>query len=130
MDYISKISELHHGNILLKSPYQGEDFIGIPKELASILCISNGIYEAMTDPKTSETIPIGWIIYPYETIQSDTSFYKSEYGFNGIAFSDDGAGNPFILKPDGSVVRFNAIDHTEEGVSDSLLDFYTFRDHP
>lgn len=130
MDYISKISEMYHGNILLQPPYQGEDFKDIPEEIASILCASDGIYETVTDPKTGETMPIGWIIYPCEMIQSDTAFYKSEYRLDGIAFSDDGAGNPFILKPDGAVVCFNAIDNTEERMSDSLLDFYTLYGGP
>lgn len=130
MDYIRKISKMYHGNILLQPPYQGEDFIDIPKEITSILHVSDGICEMMANPKTGEIMPIGWIVYPYEMIRSDTAFYRAEYKIDGIIFSDDGAGNPFILKPDGAVVCFNAIDGEEVKAANSLSAFWTANNNP
>lgn len=130
MDYIRKISKMYHGNILLQPPYQGEDFIDMPKEITSILHVSDGICEMMANPKTGEIMPIGWIVYPYEMIRSDTAFYRAEYKIDGIIFSDDGAGNPFILKPDGAVVCFNAIDGEEVKAANSLSAFWTANNNP
>ena len=78
MDYISKISEMYHGNILLQPPYQGEDFIDIPEEITSILCVSDGICEMMANPKTGEIMPIGWIVYPYEMMVQSYILAKGE----------------------------------------------------
>ena len=124
MDYIRKISEMYHENISLYPPCQTKSVLDVPAEITSILHISDGICETMANPETGEVMPIGWIIYPYEMIQSDTAFYKAEYKIDGVVFSDDGAGNPFVLKPDGTVVCFNAIDDEEDKVSNSLSDFW------
>ena len=130
MDYISKISEMYHGNILLQPLCSKGNIMDIPEEIASILCVSDGIYETMPDPRTGETLLIGWIVCPCEMIRSDTAFYEAEYGIDGVVFSYDGAGNPFILKPDGAVMCFNAIDGEEVKVSNSLSDFWQTKPVP
>lgn len=84
----------------------------------------------MANPKTGEIMPIGWIVYPYEMIRSDTAFYRAEYKIDGIVFSDDGAGNPFILKLNGAVVCFNAIDGEEVKAANSLSEFWAANNNP
>ena len=130
MDYIREISEMYHGNISLQPPCQTEIALDVPAEMTSILHVSDGICETMADPETGEVMPIGWIIYPYEMIRSDTAFYKAEYKIDGVVFSDDGAGNPFIFKPDGAVVCFNAIDGEEVKAANSLSEFWTAKNNP
>ena len=123
MDFIEKIRELYQGNILLQPPYLGEGE-EIPEELLLILRISNGIEETMIHPKSGEKIVIGWVIYPYEIIVSDTRFYRKEYQMDGTVFSTDGAGNPYLLKPDGTVSCLDGIDGIETKISNSLANFY------
>ena len=124
MDMIKKIRELYQDNILLQPPYLGENTGEIPEELLSILRISNGIKETMTHPQSGELIVVQWLLYPYETMVSDTDFYHTEYQVVGTVFSTDGAGSPYLLKPDGSVTCFDGTDGTETKISSSLEDFY------
>ncbi len=122
MDYISKIAEMYHENILLQPQYTGGNNL---HPLCQRWDLRND-----GNPKTGEIMPIGWIVYPYEMIRSDTAFYRAEYKIDGIIFSDDGAGNPFILKPDGAVVCFNAIDGEEVKAANSLSAFWTANNNP
>lgn len=124
MDYIKQIFEIYHGNILLQPPCQSEISSEIPQELRSILSISNGIQETITTPLIDQREVIGWIIYPYDTIMSDTDFYKATYKIDGIVFASDGAGNPFVIKPNGSIVCFTGIDCEETEVANSLSNFF------
>lgn len=124
MDYIERISHEYSGNLLLHTPYQGERDKTIPEELYAVLSISNGISETMNLPDTEERIIIGWILYPYEMIQEWTAFYTENYGIKGTVFSDDGAGCPYIIKPDGAITCFNGIDNEEFEIADTLLDFF------
>lgn len=124
MDHIKQIFETYNGNILLQPPCQSEISNRIPQEVRSILSISNGIKETMNDPQTKQTVVIGWVIYPYDMMMSDTDFYKTVYKIDGIVFSSDGEGNPFVIKPTGTIVCFNGIDGEETEVADSLLNFF------
>ena len=124
MDYISKISNLYKGNILLHSPYEGNWGADIPQAIRSILQVSNGIEETMLNPKTGEQMPIMWILYSYDEMMIESSFYQENYGIEGFVFADNGAGEPYVLKPDGTITCYNAIDDEEIQVADSLSDFY------
>lgn len=123
MNFIDKISRLNDGNILPEAPYTGEQ-ADIPEELFDIMRTANGIRETMPDPETGETMPIAWILYPYEEIVKASEFFRDEYGIEGTVFADDGAGNPYILKSDGSVTLFDAVDGEESTAADSLADFF------
>lgn len=124
MDYVRKISALYRENILLHAPYQGDGMENIPGDLETILRVSNGIQETMPNPKTGEKMPITWILYPYDQILEESHFYKMEYGIEGVVFTSDGAGNPYLQKPDGKIVCFHVIDNEETEIADSLSDFY------
>ena len=54
----------------------------------------------------------------------ETAFYRKARSAEGTVFSSDGAGNPFLLKSDNTVVRFDVIDGTEVPAGRSLSDFY------
>lgn len=123
MNFIDKISRFYDGNILPEAPYTGEQD-DIPEELFDILRTANGIRETMPDPETGETMPIAWILYPYEEIVKESKFFRDEYGIEGTVFTDDGAGNPYILKSDGSVTLFDAVAGEESTAADSLADFF------
>lgn len=123
-DYIKKIVEMYNGNIILQPPCQREMSEDIPQEIRSILCISNGIQETIAVAQTDQPVVIGWIIEPYDMMMSDTAFYRSVYKIDGVAFATDGAGNPFIIKPNGTIICFNGIENDETEVADSLSDFF------
>lgn len=123
MDFIGEISRLYNGNVLLSEPYTGER-ADIPKELFDILRTADGIRETMSNPETGEPMPIAWILYPYDEIVKESEFYHNEYKIEGTVFADDGAGNPYILKPDGSVTLFDAVDGEESTAANSLEEFY------
>ena len=68
----------------------------------------------MIHPQTGKVIPISWIIYPCSMIAEETAFYRKTRSAEGTVFSSDGAGNPFLLKRNG----------TEVPAGRSLSDFY------
>ena len=124
MDYISRIRDIYDGNIMLHDPYKGRNEGNIPEELYALLCISNGLGETMLHPKTGEEMMIAWIVYPYEMIVEQTAFFNANYGIKGVVFADDGAGDPYIIKPDGEITCFNGIDNEETRISDALSTFF------
>ncbi len=89
-----------------------------------ILQRCDGVMETMIHPQTGKVIPISWIIYPCSMIAEETAFYRKTRSAEGTVFSSDGAGNPFLLKRNGTVVRFDVIDGTEVPAGRSLSDFY------
>ncbi len=119
--YIGLIKEMYNNRVLLHNPIQIADS-NMPTEILEILSISNGIEEVITFKDRKEAI--GWILYSYEMIKSDTEFYKAEYGIDGFVFSDDGAGNVYVIKEDGAIYLFNAIDGKEEYYAETLSDFW------
>lgn len=123
--YIEKINKLYNGNILLHEPCNIQNNLELPNELFMILKESNGIEESMELPGNEGVAPIAWILYSYEMIVEETKFYYEEYGIEGFVFSDDGAGNPYILKENGEVFCFDAIDASEEKTAESLEEFWT-----
>ena len=116
--YICLIKEMYNNNIRLHNPLQVIDS-GMPTELLEILSVSDGIEEVITVRDRKESI--GWILYSYEMIKNNTKYYTTEYGINGYIFSDDGAGNIFIVKEDGSIYLFNAIAGEEKYFAESLV---------
>ncbi|MBD5112222.1 MAG: SMI1/KNR4 family protein [Ruminococcaceae bacterium] len=123
MNFIDEISRLYDGNILPNEPYTGER-ADIPEELFEILQTADGIRETMPNPETGEPMSIAWILYPYDYMATESEFYHNEYGVDGTVFADDGAGNPYILKSNGSVSLFDAIDGEESTAANSLEEFY------
>ena len=77
--YIGLIKEMYNNRVLLHNPIQIADS-NMPTEILEILSISNGIEEVITFKDRKEAI--GWILYSYEMIKSDTEFYKAEYVFS------------------------------------------------
>ena len=94
----------------------------MPTVLLEILCVSDGIEEVISVGDRKESI--GWILYSYEMIKNNTEYYTTEYGINGYIFSDDGAGNVFVMKEDESIYLFNAIDGEEDYFAKSLVEFW------
>ena len=124
-DFIKNIAEAYGGEISLRAPYRGARSEDIPEELYSILEISDGISETAQNPCTGEKMTVAWILYPHAQILEESRFFKNEYGVDGTAFTDDGAGNPYLLKAGGTVVFFDAIDGEEIHKAASLYEFYT-----
>ena len=110
MDLISMINNKYGGNIMLRPPYAGAHDGNIPETLHSMLCHANGIMETMTIPGT---MIVEW-----------TAFHTSHYGIEGVVFADDGTGDPYILKPDGSVTCYHVIVSEEDVVANTLCDFF------
>lgn len=119
--YIRLISEMYSNNILLHNPLQIEGS-SMPTELFEILRVSDGIEEIIIVNDKKESI--GWILYSYEMIKNNTGYYAEKYGIKGYVFSDDGAGNVFIMKEDGSIYLFDAIDGEEDYFAESLVKFW------
>ena len=119
--YICLINEMYNNNIRLHSPLQSIA-CGMPTALLEILCVSDGIEEVISVGDRKESI--GWILYSYEMIKNNTEYYKTKYGINGYIFSDDGAGNVFVMKEDESIYLFNAIEGEENYFAKSLVEFW------
>lgn len=92
----------------------------IPQELAEILIESNGIKEVIKIPDKGLDVEVGWIIYPWEMIIEETEMYRSQYNIDGVVFSNDGAGNPYYMKSNGNIYKYECI-YGEEILMASLL---------
>jgi len=112
---------MYDNNILLHNPLQIDDS-SMPTELIEVLRVSDGIEEVINIKDKKESI--GWILYSYQMIKNNTEYYAMEYGIKGYVFSDDGAGNVFIIKEDGFIYLFNAIDKEENLFAKSLSEFW------
>ena len=124
MDYISRMRELYDGNILLHAPYRGSDEDNVPEALYTLLRFSNGIGETMRHPGTGEEMMIAWIVYPYEMIAEETRFFATNYGIKGVVFADDGTGDPYLIKPDGTITHFHCMDNEEIKITDTLFEYF------
>ena len=109
---------------MLQEPYTGRNEENMPEALFALLCVSNGIGETMLHPKTGKEMMINWIVYPYEMIVEWTAFFTTNYGLKGVVFADDGAGEPYIIKPDGIITCFNGIDNEETKIADTLFNYF------
>ncbi len=96
----------------------------LPAELCEILKISNGINEVMINPKTNKVMVIDRIIYSFSEIKNETEHYKYEMGGEGFVFADNGAGDFYVLKPDGHITIYEYFELSESYAADSLYDFY------
>jgi hypothetical protein len=128
MDIIEAVKKKYNGNIRLSPPLDDERYEQakkiLPAELAEILHISDGILETMPHPKTGEIMDIYYIVDTFENILSETKRYREDHGGDGIAFAGNGAGDSYVLKPDGRVFLREYIDDDEEFCADSLADFF------
>ncbi len=130
MDIIELIKKNNGENCQLSSPLTKEQFEKarkqIPRELLEILKVSNGINEVMKHPVTGKTEVIGSLVYPISEILNQTEHYKSETGGDGYVFADNGAGDHYILKPDGSIALYEYMDMSETpNIAGSLYDFFS-----
>ena len=116
------IHETYNGRIKLHGPADCSSR-ELPEELKALLLQTDGIAETMPHPKTGEEMVIGWIVYPLDTIEKETSYYHKEYGINGVVFSGDGAGDPFYIS-DGKIYEFDPIDNESTLKADSLEEFF------
>ena len=121
---LSEISALYKGRIRLFPPCGAERPPEIPKALYDLLRISDGIAETTPDPAGGGDLTISWVLYPLAQMLEETAFYREEYGLEGAVFATDGCGNPFLMKPGGSIVCYDAIDGTETAAAPSLADFF------
>ena len=120
---LSWIAEKYDGHIETFAPAaQTDDFFALPDVLRRILSQSDGVMETMRHPVTGETERVGWIVYPLSEMVRWTGFYREEYGIDGVVFSDDGAGNPYYLKPDGKIYLWDSGGET--AAADSMREFF------
>ncbi len=128
MDIIDLIKTKYGENCRLRSPltksqYQNAKKI-LPKELCDILKVSNGIEEIMTNPNTDKKIVINHIIYTFSEIKTYTDCYSYEDNIEGFVFADNGIGDVYVLKPDGSITLYEESYQSETPEADSLWDFF------
>lgn len=128
MDIIDLIKSKYGENCRLRSPltksqYQNAKKI-LPKELCDILKVSNGIEEIMTNPNTNKKIVINHIIYTFSEIKTYTDCYSYEDNIEGFVFADNGIGNVYVLKPDGSITLYEESYQSEIPEAESLWDFF------
>ncbi|MBO4866109.1 MAG: SMI1/KNR4 family protein [Ruminococcus sp.] len=128
MDIIEAIRKKYGGNIKLCAPLDDERYEQakkiLPEELAELLRISNGILETMPHPKTGEIMDIYYIVDPFDDILSETERYRKVHGGEGVAFAGNGAGDSYVLKPDGKIFLMDYIDEEEEFCAENLTDFF------
>ena len=128
MDIIALIKRNYRENYQLCKPLPENKYEKassfLPAELYNVLKISNGIDETMVISDTGKKIIIGRIIYSFDEIIKETSWYLSENDSEGIVFAGNGAGGCFILKPNGKVFINEFFDEGEEYYADSLSDFF------
>lgn len=129
MDIIDLIKTKYGENCQLRSPlaksqYQKSRKI-LPKVLCDILKISNGIDEVMINPNTNKKIVINRIIYTFREINTYTDCYSYEDDINGVVFADNGIGDVYVIKPDGSITLYEESYQSETLIADSLWDFFS-----
>lgn len=128
LDIINLIQKKYGNSCQLRSPLNKRQYNKakniLPSELLEILKVSNGINEIMINPNTMKIEVIDNIIYSLSEIKSQTNYYSSEYGGNGIVFAGNGAGGFFILKPDGKIYIHEYFDLSEEYYAESLSDYF------
>ncbi len=128
MDIIDAIRKKYGGNIRLCAPLDDEMFEQskkfLPEELAELLRISDGILETMPHPKTGEIMDIYYIVDTFENILSETKRYREEHVGEGFVFAGNGAGDSYVLKPDGKIFLMEYIDNDEEFCAESLSAFF------
>lgn len=98
----------------------------LPDELLEILKISNGINELMIHPDANSGKPfvIGWIVYSFDEIKSETKNFSDLYCEKGTVFAGDGAGGYFVLKPDGKIYLYEYLYESGEYYADNLLSYF------
>lgn len=128
MDIIDLIKVKYGENYRLRSPLTKSQYQKaqkqLPKELCDILKVSNGIEEVMVNPNTNKKIVINHIIYTLSEIKTYTDCYSYENDIEGFVFADNGIGDVYVLKPDGSIILYEESYHSETHEADSLWNFF------
>ncbi|MDO4155211.1 MAG: hypothetical protein Q4D37_00355 [Oscillospiraceae bacterium] len=128
MNIIELIKEKYGDRCQLRPPLTKKQYEKakkqLPAELCEILKVSNGIDETMKDPNTNQTMVIDSIIYTFSEIKNETEHYRSEFGGDGFVFADNGAGDFYVRKPDGSIALYEYSYLSESYEADSLWDFF------
>lgn len=128
MDIIELIKEKYGNCCQLRSPLTKRQYEKakkqLPTELCEILKVSNGINETTKNPNTNQTVVINSIIYPLAEIKNETEHYKKEFDGDGFVFAGNGAGDFYVLKPDGNITLYEYFYQSESYQADSLWDFF------
>ncbi len=130
MNIIDLIQQKYGESCQLCTPLAKEQYTEakkiLPVELLKMLEVSNGIGEVMTNPNANGGKPfvIGWILYPFDEIRSETEYYLSEYDGEGVVFAGNGAGGLSILKPNGRIHVLEYPNEEEEFCAESLSDYF------
>ena len=95
----------------------------LPKELLDILKVSNGIDEIEIINGKAEAIKP--IIYSLAQIKEQTNAFLSECGNDGFVFAENGTGDFYVLKSDGSIYVYKYFDLKEELYAESLADYFS-----
>ena len=126
MNIIELIQEKYGDTCRLHSPLTKSQYSKakkyLPKELLDILKVSNGIDEIEIINAKAEVIKP--IVYSLAQIKEQTNAFLSECGNDGFVFSEDGTGDFYILKSNGSIFVYKYFDFKERLYAESLTDYF------
>ncbi len=127
MDIIELIKEKYGDTCRMHSPLTKSQYSKakkyLPKELLDILKVSNGIDEIEIINGKAEAIKP--IIYSLAQIKEQTNAFLSECGNDGFVFAENGTGDFYVLKSDGSIYVYKYFDLKEELYAESLADYFS-----
>ena len=126
LDLIELIKEKYGDTCKMHSPLTKTQYNKakkyLPKELSDILKVSNGIdYIEIISGKTEVIKPI---IYSLAHIKEQTNAFLSECGNDGFVFSENGTGDFYVLKSNGTIYVYKYFDLKEEFYAKSVSDYF------
>jgi len=126
MNTIELIQEKYGDTCRLHSPLTKTQYRKankyLPKELLDILKVSNGIDKIEIINGKAEVIKP--IIYSLAHIKEQTNAFLSECGNDGFVFADNGTGDFYVLKSNGSIFMYKYFDFKEAWYAESLMDYF------
>ena len=126
MDMIELIMKKYGDTCILHSPLTKSQYSKakkyLPKELLDILKVSNGIDEIEIINGKAEVIKP--IVYSLAQIKEQTNAFLSECGNDGFVFAENGTGDFYILKSNGSIFVYKYFDLREELYAESLAVYF------
>ena len=126
MNIIELIQEKYGDTCRLHSPLTKSQYSKakkyLPKELLDILKVSNGIDEIEIINAKAEVIKP--IVYSLAQIKEQTNAFLSECGNDGFVFAENGTGDFYILKSNGSIFVYKYFDLREELYAESLAVYF------